>query len=73
MASCLCMDLFTLLTELSERAGVSPASFLYTFIEDTLENAAEDPEFQADWVEVAEDRGDRSDAVAFFKRVLEPR
>lgn len=63
-------DPFNLLCNLAERAGVSPASMLYAFIEDTLENAAEDNEFQRDWVEVAGEKGEIPEAAAFFQRLL---
>ena len=65
-----CMNHFNLLCELAERAGVSPASMLYAFIEDTMENAADDFDFQRDWVEVAGDKGEIPEAVDFFQRLL---
>ncbi len=65
-----CMDHFNLLCDLAERAGVSPASMLYAFIEDTLENAADDFDFQRDWVEVAGDKGEIPEAAEFFQRLL---
>jgi hypothetical protein len=43
---------------------------LYAFIEDTLENAADDFDFQRDWVEVAGDKGEIPEAAEFFQRLL---
>ena len=43
---------------------------LYTFVEDTLEQAAGDVEFQEDWIEVAEETGERAEAAAFFQKLL---
>jgi hypothetical protein len=64
------MENYELLLKLAKRAGVTPASFLYTFIEDTLKSAADEPEFQEDWIEVAEETGEREQAKAFFERLI---
>jgi len=64
------MENYKLLCALAAKAGVSPASMLYTFVEDTLAQAADDIEFQEDWIEVAEETGERAEAAAFFKKLL---
>jgi len=64
------MENYKLLCALAAKAGVSPISMLYTFVEDTLEQAAGDVEFQEDWIEVAEETGERVEAAAFFQKLL---
>ncbi len=64
------MENYKLLCALAAKAGVSPISMLYTFVEDTLAQAEDDIEFQEDWIEVAEETGERVEAAAFFKKLL---
>ena len=65
-----CMEHFDLLLALAKRAGVSPASLLYSLIDDQFVELSEDDGFQEDWIEVASEMGENPKAVAFFQRLL---
>ncbi len=64
------MEHFDLLLALAKRAGVSPASLLYSLIDDQFVELSDDDEFQEDWIEVAQEMGENPKAVAFFERLL---
>ena len=64
------MEHFDLLLALAKRAGVSPASLLYSLIDDQFVELSEDDGFQEDWIEVAHEMGENPKAIGFFQRLL---
>ena len=64
------MEHFDLLLALAKRAGVTPASLLYSLIDDQFVELSENDSFQKDWIEVANEMGENPKAAAFCERLL---
>lgn len=64
------MEHFDLLLALAKRAGVTPASMLYSLIDDQFVELSQNDGFQKDWIEVANEMGENPKAAAFFERLL---
>ena len=64
------MEHFDLLLALAKRAGVTPASMLYSLIDDQFVELSQNNGFQKDWIEVANEMGENPKAAAFFERLL---